>query len=156
MTDGETTSGTTRTPRERAIARVRDLLDEPLREPSEAGFMLAVPLGDIVDAVVREYGDDAMRLPRYYPDDEGQPLMLGQARRVDPETGVPPNVYAAVSTGLPNGRVHVRVTEDGPADPPVSVEFTAASDTLPHPLRFLLAACEHAQANTRTSVGGAE
>lgn len=155
MTDGA------KTPHERAAARVRGLLDDPTREAAEAGYVIGFRIGDIVTAVEEELGDAALRLPRHYPADEGQALLLGPARRVDSTTGKTPNVYATVKTGLPNGRVHVRIVEAETAqaasrpDAPAVVEWTAAPDSLPHPLRALLAACEHSAATVVVSAGEA-
>ena len=138
------------TPRDRAKARVHALLDEPLREAVDAGFLIVVPLGEIVDAVAAETGDAALRLPRYYPDDEGAAWPVGRSPRIDPDTGVHQQLYMSWRT-LPEGRVHVMFSEHTKTDPPVLVEFTAASDELPHPLRMLLAGCEHSNA----TAGGA-
>lgn len=139
----------TRTARERAIARVRALLDEPLKEVEEAGYMIGLPVAEIVDAVVAELGDNALRLPRYYPADEGQPWLLGTARHVDPTSGKPLNMYARWKTGLPRGRVMVEVVEaNSVADATGAggldlAQFVAAPDQLPHALRALIAACEY-------------
>lgn len=151
------------TPTSRAVARVRDLMDQPLRPATNAGFTIVVPARDIVTAVHRELGDDALLLPRYYERDEGQAWLLGTARHVDPNTGEPPNVYATWRTRLPNGRLLVRVIEAttpaqateldavldiGEDDVEVEgatlmVDFTASPDSLPHLLRALLAGCAH-------------
>lgn len=151
MPDGNATpqAGTARA---RAIARVHALLDEPLHEAAEAGFVIVAPLGEIVDAVTTEFGDTALRLPRYYPADEGKAWLLGTTRHVDPDTGQPKNMYVRWRTGLPTGRVAVQIVEADSADAASGVggldlaEFTAAPDTLPHTLRALLAACEHSAA----------
>lgn len=140
------------TARARAIARVHALLDEPLQKPAEAGFLIVAPLGEIVDAVTSEFGDAALRLPRYYPADEGKAWLLGTTRHVDPDTGQPKNMYARWRTELPNGRVLVEVVEAGSAAEASGVggldlaEFVAAPDVLAHTLRALLAACEHSAA----------
>lgn len=152
MTDGET-----KTPRERAAARVRALLEEATREAADAGYVIGFRLGDIVSAVEEELGDAALRLSRYYPDDEGSAVLLGPQRRIDPDTGKPPNLYVMWRTGLPNGRVHVQFTNGGQADPPVLAECTAAPDSLGHVLRVLLAACEHSAGTAAVPAGdGAE
>lgn len=138
--------------RGRAIACVHALLDEPLHDAVEAGFVIVAPLGEIVDAVTSEFGDAALRLPRHYPADEGKAWLLGTTRHVDPDTGRAPSVYVLWQTGLPNGRVLVQIVEAESAQDVARVdarplaEFTAAPDALPHTLRALLAACEHSAA----------
>lgn len=154
------------TPTERAVAAVRALLDKPLEKVTNAGYTVIVPARDIVTAVQRELGDAALLLPRYYERDEGQAWLLGTARHVDTETGEAPNVYVTWRTGLPNGRMLVRIIEavspakatelaaaadaedagevfDEVAGATLLVGFTAAADSLPHALRALLGACEH-------------
>lgn len=129
------------TPRSRAIARVQDLLEKPLEQPVAAGYVIGIDVGAIVDAVAAELGDAALRLPRYYPKDEGKRWLLGTARRIG-EDGEPPTVHAVWKTGLPNGRIWVQILE-GNLD---LAEFIASPDSLPHVLRALLAGCEHSAA----------
>lgn len=154
------------TPTDRAVARVRDLMDRPSRPATDAGYTIVVPARDIVTAVHRELGDDALLLPRYYERDEGLAWLLGTARHVDTETGEAPNVYVTWRTGLPNGRMLVRIIEattptkatemaaaadaedageafDEVGGATLLVGFTAAPDSLSHLLRALLAACAH-------------
>lgn len=139
-------------PRDRAVARVRDLLEDPLREATDAGYMIVVPAAEIVTTVEREIGEAALRLPRYYPQDEGKAWLLGVGRTVDPDTGQPRNMYARWRS-LPNGRLHVQIVEAGSAGEAAGVggldlaEFLGAPDALPHVLRALLAGCEFAAAN---------
>lgn len=137
------------TPQDRAVARVRALVEDPLREVENAGYVIGLPLREIVKAVEAELGDAALRLPRYYPADEGQAWLLGTTRHIDPDTGRPRNMYARWRTGLPGGRVHVEVVEADSASKASGVsgldlaEFVASPDALEHTLRALLAACAH-------------
>lgn len=175
------------TPTKRAVAAVHAALEGPLKRVTDAGYTVIVPARDIVTAVQRELGDDALLLPRYYERDEGQAWLLGTARHINPDTGEPPNIYVCWRTGLPNGRLLARIIEavssakvteltaaltglEESGEPPLVqipdglggtrevpavdaiegaelvAEFVAAPDSLPHTLRALLAACEHAVA----------
>lgn len=137
-----------RSRRDRAVTRVQQLLEAPLEQAVSAGHMIAIPVGEIVTAVEREIGDDALRLPRYYPADEGQWWLLGVGTAADPDTGQPRSVHLRWQTGLPHGRIGVEISENG-LD---LAQFTASPDTLATALRMMLAACEHSSASQQEQV----
>lgn len=154
MDADDTQSPDTQSPRDRAVAAVNAILraNEALNQANDNGYMIVLPAREIVEAVHRALGDKALLLPRYYPADEGQAWPLGPASYTDPDTGLSPHLYASWETGLPDGRMRVRVSDATRADPPVLAEFTADPASYAEVLRQQLAACDHSAA---TRDGGA-
>jgi hypothetical protein len=141
------------TAREIAIARVRDHIAPATQEAADAGFVIAINIGKLIDDIINAYELDELKLPRYYPDDEGagQAYLLGTERQVNPDTGQPDNVYTWWRTGLPGGRMLMHFGA-GPAAQAARSDGSQVAclvnpDVADHLFRLALAASAHSRAN---------
>lgn len=145
--------------RETAIARVRDAVAAATEEAANAGYVIALNIGKIVDDVVDAFALDELKLPRYYPDDElgNNAYFVGVARGIDPATGSPENLYAWWNTRLPGDRMlldfgYAHASTDV-RQRDVIASCTTNPDAVDNLCRMLMAAAAHRRANPNPPAG---